>query len=228
MPVATVGQKNSSLQDRIREQIEHEILSGRMPPGSQIDEKALAASFQASRTPVREALLVLAARGLVTIVPRSGIYVRKADMQELLSALEALTELETVVAGFATKRANRMQVRAMFKALDACEAAVKENDIDGYRQANNKLHTVIHEAGANPVLAQQIYTTRQMLMGYRLRSFEMPGRLAVSVKEHAGIVEAISAGQVEQARQCMREHIERGADAMVALLRAYGQSAQQD
>lgn len=210
---------HTSLQQRIRAQIEADILAGIRAPGSAIDEKAVAASFNASRTPVREALITLSACGLVTIAPRSGIFVRKASMSELASALEAICELEALVAGLAASRASPAHIEQMHQALEQGGQAASQGDIDAYRQANARFHTAIHEAGANPVLAQYIQSARSLLLAYRYRSFEMPGRLPVSNDEHSQIVKAIASGDVLLAQSCMRTHISRGGDAMIALLR---------
>lgn len=209
---------HASLQQRIREQIESEILAGIRVPGSAIDEKAVAASFNASRTPVREALITLSACGLVTIAPRSGIYVRKASIPELVCALEAICELEALVAGLAATRASPLHLEQMHQALEQCGQAAAQGDIDAYRQANARFHSAIHDAGANPVLAQYIQSARSLLLAYRYRSFEMPGRLIVSNQEHGQIVQAIANGDVSLAQSCMRTHISRGGQAMIALL----------
>jgi len=210
----------TSLQDRIRIQIESDILAGIRPPGSAIDEKELAAAFEASRTPVREALIALSAQGLVTIAPRSGIYVRKASLAELVSALEAISELEAVVAGLAANRATSAHIESMMQALELGAKAALAEDIARYRHANTQLHEAMHQAGANPVLADHIRSSRRLLMAYPHRSFEMPGRLKISNQEHHEIVHAIRLGDVALAQSSMKSHISRGGEAMIALLRS--------
>lgn len=210
----------TSLQERIRSQIESDILGGRRPPGSAIDEKEVAAAFKASRTPVREALIALSARGLVTIAARSGIYVRKASMAELASALEAICELEVAVAGLAAKRVRQADMAVMRQALAEGGQAAQAQDVQGYREANTRLHEAIHQAAGNPVLAEHIRNSRSLLVAYRYRSFEVPGRLHVSHDEHSQIIHAIERGDSSLAQSCMRVHISRGGEAMIALLRS--------
>ena len=130
----------ASLQDRIRIAVEREIVSGLRPPGSAIDERALALSFEASRTPVREALLVLATQGLVQIVPRAGIFVRRASAAELVATLEALAELETVLARLAARRAGNAQRQALQEALATASARAAAADRAGYEAANARLN----------------------------------------------------------------------------------------
>lgn len=210
----------SSLQERIRLALEREILSGTRPPGSAIDEKALALHFEASRTPVREALLLLAAQGLVQIEPRAGIHVRKASTAELVATLEALCELEAVLARLAARRATVAQRKALKAAQAAAHACAVANDRKGYAAANAVLHEAIYSASGNPVLVTQVRGVRKTLAAYRQRGFDQPGRLAVSDREHARVVQAINKGDDVAAAEAMREHIGVGGEAMVALVQA--------
>lgn len=210
----------ASLQDRIRIAVEREIVSGLRPPGSAIDERALAQSFDASRTPVREALLVLATQGLVQIVPRAGIFVRRATAAELVATLEALAELETVLARLAARRAGSVQRQALQEALATASARAAASDRAGYEAANARLHDAIYQASGNPVLVEQVRSVRKTLAAYRQRGFDKPGRLAASDREHAAIVEAICTGDESAAAAAMRLHIDVGGEAMAALVLA--------
>ncbi|WP_101675833.1 GntR family transcriptional regulator [Alloalcanivorax mobilis] len=214
------GPGAASLQERIRRAVEGEIVSGARPPGSAIDEKALAQAFDASRTPVREALLLLAGQGLVRIVPRAGIFVHKAGAAELVSTLEALCELEAALARLAAQRASVEQCEAMKKACRKTGRLADANDSKGYRTANAELHELIYDASGNPVLVEQVRRIRRKLAAYRARGFDRPGRLAVSADEHAAIVRAICDGDGAAAGDAMRAHINAGGEAMAALVLA--------
>lgn len=211
---------SGSLQDRIRLAVEREILSGERPPGSAIDDRELASRFQASRTPVREALLVLAAQGLVQIAPRSGIYVRRASVAELVATLEAVMELEAVLAGMAAQRASTEQRAALKAALKAASGCAQADDLAGYDKANMALHEAIYGASGNPVLVDTVRGLRRRLSVYRQRSTHHPGRLTASDAEHQAIVAAIMAGDASEAAACMRLHINLGGEAMVRLVLA--------
>ncbi len=209
-----------SLQDRIRCQLEHEIYTGKLSPGMAIDERALAVSFKASRTPVREALLLLSARGLVEIVPRAGIYVRKLRASELVAMMEALGELEGVLARLAARRIGPSQREELRAALDGTAGCAKANDAVGYQDANAVLHEVIYLASGNPFIVEQARTVRLRIAAYRGRLFEKPGRLAASQREHARVVAAILAGDADAAADAMRDHISVGGQAFADLVLA--------
>lgn len=210
----------ASQQERIRHALEHEILSCRRPPGSAIDEKALAAQFKTSRTPVREALLLLAAQGLVQIEPRAGIYVRRASTAELLATLEALCELEAVLARLAARRVDAPGRQALQHALARAHDCALQADRMAYPAANAALHEALYTAAGNPVLVAQVRAVRKTLAAYRHSSFDQPGRLLVSDREHDRVVQAVCAGDEAAAATAMREHINAGGEAMMALVRA--------
>src|SRR5690606_8359776 len=177
-----------SMQDRIRASLEQEIVSGARPPGSPIDEKQLASQFQASRTPVREALLTLAVQGLVRIVPRSGIFVRQASAAELVALLEALEEIEAVLARLAARRMTPEQ-REHLALVDRQGAdAATRGDRAAYEKANATLHSLIYQGSNNTILVDQARHLRNRLSAYRLGAFDAPGRLQTSCEEHTAIV----------------------------------------
>jgi len=212
--------RTPSIQETIRTAIEADILSGELPPGSPIDEKALAASFNASRTPVREALMLLSAQGLVHIAPRSGIYVRCPTVAELAALLEALAELESTLARLAAQRATPELAAELTRALDVAAHCAEAHDRAGYAAANANLHDRIYQGSNNPILAEQVRGVRKRLAAFRHRGFDQPNRMQASDREHHRIVEAICQGDGDAAALAMREHISVGGEALAALLLA--------
>ena len=209
---------STSLQDQIRHQLEQDIQDGKLMPGMPIDEKALAASFNTSRTPVREALLLLSVHGLVDIVPRTGIYVHKLSASELVAMMEALGELEGVLARLAALRIGPAQREALLQALGGTAGRAQAQDASGYQQANAVLHEVIYRASGNPFIVAQAKTVRMRIAAYRGRLFEKPGRLATSQSEHEKVVDCILKGQADGAAEAMREHISVGGKVFADLV----------
>lgn len=196
-----------NIPERIRARLESEIESGRLAPGSALDEIDLAQRFEVSRTPVREALLMLAAQKLVSIVPRSGVYVYRPSAPELVALLECLGEFEGVAARLAALRMGEPERRALQAAHRKAAARASAGDVPGYETANLAFHALIVEGSANPLVAEQIRGVRRRLSTFRRRVLDAPGRLARSRKEHERVVEAILAGDGEAAASAMREHI---------------------
>ncbi|WP_423197517.1 MULTISPECIES: GntR family transcriptional regulator [unclassified Cupriavidus] len=208
-----------SLQDRIRESIIAAIQSGALRPGAQIDEKALADQFESSRTPVREALLMLAAQGLVTIVPRAGMFVHKPSAAELVAMFETLAEMEGVVARLATQRITQAGKAALAQAHEAAGGHAARADTAAYVEANRAFHDVLYQAAANPFLSEQIIQLRRRLAIYwQSKGLIHDARVASSHREHGVVVEAILAGQADAAAEAMRMHVSAGGKAIADLV----------
>lgn len=199
-----------SLQDRIRLALEEDLRSGQLQPGMAISEQALCARFTTSRTPVREALLLLAARGMVSIRPRAGIYVRHLDARELVAMMEGLAELEGVLARLAAHRINANQKERLANALEQTARCAEAGDSTGYERANVLLHDVIYEASGNAFIVEQAREVRLRIAPYRGKLFEQIKRLAGSHAEHEAVVQAILRGDSEAAAEAMRDHISAG------------------
>lgn len=207
-----------NLQDQIRKQIEADIAAGVMQPGALIEEKRYAEAFNTSRTPIREALIVLSERGLVDIVPRTGIYVRKLQASELVAMMEALGELEGVLARLAARRIGSLQRAELLLALETTSNQEQGGDIYGYQVANASLHELIYQASGNPFIVEQARSVRLRIAAYRGRMFEKPGRLTASQREHEKIVHAILAGDANEAAEAMRDHISAGGRVFADLI----------
>lgn len=144
-----------NLQAQIRNQIEGDIAAGVMQPGALIEEKKYAKAFNTSRTPIREALIVLSERGLVDIVPRTGIYVRKLHVSELIAMMEALGELEGVLARLAARRIGSLQRAELLQALESTANEAQVGDINSYQVVNTSLHELIYHASGNAFIVEQ-------------------------------------------------------------------------
>jgi len=202
-----------SRQDEIRLELEAALIDGRLTPGMAIDEQALSARFGTSRTPVREALLLLAAKGLVEIVPRTGIYVRQLDVRELIAMMEGLSELEGVLARLAAHRCSADARIRLAEALEHTGKCAQCSDPVGYAQANATLHELIYQSSGNDFVIEQTRLARLRIAPYRGQLFEKPGRLARSQIEHTAVVNAICTHQPEAAAEAMRAHILAGGQA---------------
>ncbi|MBY4899176.1 GntR family transcriptional regulator [Cupriavidus sp. AU9028] len=208
-----------SIQDRIRESVVAAIQTGALPPGAQIDEKALSDEFDSSRTPVREALLMLAAQGLVTIVPRAGIFVHKPSAAELVAMFETLAEMEGVVARLATQRIDNAGRQALAHAHEQAGRVADLGDTAGYIEANRDFHEVLYQAAANPFLREQIVHLRRRLAIYwRQKGLISAARVPSSHREHGAVVEAVLAGAPDAAAEAMRMHVSAGGKAIADLV----------
>ncbi len=191
-----MNQKHS---DRLREAIEEDIAMGRLPPGSRIDEAALSERFGVSRTPIREALLLLAQSGLVDVRRRRGTVVADIEPRRLYEMFDVMAELEAMCARLAARRITAAQQRELVDAHAACEAAAGSRDPDAYFHENERFHEAVRAASNNTFLAEEASALHRRLRPYRRLQLRVRDRVDNSFSEHQGIVDAILAGDVDAA-----------------------------
>jgi DNA-binding GntR family transcriptional regulator len=193
--------------DALRRELEDDIEHGRLSPGDKLDEQTLATRFDVSRTPAREALLQLAAAGIVRMVPRHGAVVTSVSPQLGIGMVEVLTALEAEAAGLAARRMSSSEKVQLGKVHAASQPAVKRLDSVTYIKNNAAFHAVIYDGARNEFLADQIRLTRRRMRLYHRSSLHQPARLKASWLEHARVIEAIKRGDEVLAQNVMREHI---------------------
>ena len=192
---------------QVRDQLEDDIVNGRMRPGEQVQIEALMARFAVSRTPVREALQQLEISGLIEVLPKRGTFVAKVGMPELIHMFEVMAELEALCARLAARRAPPATLADIQRALDACESEAGADDPNAYYYANEQFHGLIYQACGNPFLVQQTLTLKNRLKPYRRLQLRMRNRIAQSLDEHRQIVAALQSGSADQAADAAREHV---------------------
>ncbi|WP_428029987.1 GntR family transcriptional regulator [Ancylobacter sp.] len=193
--------------DRLRHAIETDIVTGVFRPGERLDEQSLADRFGVSRTPLREALVQLAANGLIKLMPRRGAFVVSLSFQEIVERFEMMAALEGMCAGLAARRFNEQDRLLLLDALAACEQEARNGDSDSYYQANERFHQLIYAASRNSFLAEQARQLQTRLQPYRRLQLRAGRRIAASFAEHQRIVDAILAGRGEEAARELRDHV---------------------
>jgi len=195
----------------IRAALQEEIESGKLPPGAPLDERALAARFEVSRTPVREALQQLAARDLVRIAPRQGVTVARLSIAKVRAMLEFISELESLAAKLAARRLDDELSRQLDDALARCQEAGVSGGAAEYTLANALFHEVIYAGSRNIYLAEQIRQARRMIQRYRVKDFQNKLQISKSLQDHLRIARAIQAGDEAAAAQTMLLHVPVGS-----------------
>ena len=210
-----------NLSDKIRATLETEIASGQLPPGSRIEEQALMDRFGVSRTPAREAVLLLSSAGLVSPVSRQGAVVSGISLSEYVATLEVLMELEGLAARLSARRMAIAQRQELEQAAQASEKAAKAKDAVKYAVANRLFHEIIYDGSRNDVLARQLRAMRARMRHPQTSMFDRPGRIRNSMSEHQGVLQAILSGDEDAACRLMTGHISSGgnvyADAIATM-----------
>ena len=209
------GAPSGTLAEAIRLRLSDEIISGQFPPGSELDEQAVAERFGVSRTPVREAMRELAASGLVVIEPRRGVRVATLTLERLGEMFEVMAETEAMCARIAT---NRMQARerlALQLLHQQSAEAVRAEDVDRYDRLNREFHSALYNGTHNGFLAEHASALRLRLAPFRRAQFRAEHRLQESHAEHGAVIHQVLRGDGEEAARLMRAHM-LAASAMLA------------
>ena len=211
---------SSSLHDEVAAQLRERIFSGELLPGSFLDEPALAEQMNISRTPLREALKVLTAEGLVRHEPRRGCFVNEVTDRDLDDIFPVLTLLEGRCAFEAAQHASDAELQALEALHDKLGRHARARRITDYYAANYAIHEAIIALAGNRWLAQVIGDLRKIVKLARLQQLHAPGRLEESLAEHQAVFAALQARDASAAEAAMRVHLERQREALRELARS--------
>jgi DNA-binding GntR family transcriptional regulator len=196
-----------TLAEELRHQLADEIMSGALAPGAALDETELARRFAVSRTPVREAIRLLDASGLVEARAHRAAVVARPTHPRLIGMFEAMAELEALCAGFSAERMTGADRHALEAAHEELRALIHSGDPQRYHESNEAFHGTIYAGAHNAYLAELTLATRLRVAPFRRAQFRNLGRLAKSHIEHDRVVAAILRGDRERAVAAMRGHI---------------------
>ena len=204
----------TSLYLEVAERLRQRIFAHELLPGEWIDEQALTTAYGISRTPLREALKVLASEGLVILKPRRGCYVTEISEKDLDDIFPLMAMLEARCALEATEKAKVEDIRKLEAIHQELEVFAANNQIEQFFEANQEFHYAIQELADNRWLLQMIQDLRKVLKLTRLHSLSIDGRLQQSLIEHRGIMAAIKSGDPKRAELAMHDHLMAGRKAL--------------
>ncbi|MCV0440404.1 MAG: GntR family transcriptional regulator [Hydrogenophaga sp.] len=210
----------NSLHDEVAAKLRERIFAGELLPGSFLDEPALCAELSISRTPLREALKVLAAEGLLRHEPRRGCFVSEITERDLDEIFPVITLLEGRCAFEAATHATDADLVALEALHERLNRFAKSRRINEYYEANHAIHEAIILLADNRWLAQVIGDLRKIVRLARLQQLHAPGRLEQSLSEHMAVFAALKARDAEGAEAAMRTHLTRQRVALRELARS--------
>ncbi len=210
---------HNSLHDEVAAKLRDQIFAGTLAPGSFLDEAALCDSLEISRTPLREALKVLTAEGLLRHEPRRGCFVNQVTEQDLDEIFPVIALLEGRCAYEATRNATDADLAALDTLHDKLARHAKARRITDYYEANFAIHEAIILLANNRWLAQVIGDLRKIVKLARLQQLHAPGRLEQSLAEHLAVFAALKARDPDGAEVAMRTHLTRQREALRELAR---------
>lgn len=208
------------LHDQVAARLRTMLVEGLIQPGAKLNERELCEKLGVSRTPLREAIKLLAAEGLVDLLPNRGAIAVKLTEADVLNTFELLATLEGMSGELAAERINDaelVEIQALQYEMMACYA---RRDLSGYYRINARIHAAINNAARNPVLTSTYRAINARVQSLRFRTNQNEAKWAEAVREHELMVEALSRHDRQTMRHLLVQHLMRKRDAVLELLRA--------
>jgi DNA-binding GntR family transcriptional regulator len=209
--MSAVSLSPRALYEEVAELLRQRIFSRELEPGSWIDELKIAEDYGISRTPLREALKVLAAEGLVTMKVRRGAYVTEVNEKDLVDIYHLLGLLESDATGVVAQHATDEQLRELQSLHQALEASTQNRD--RFFEINERFHMRLLEIADNRWRNQMVADLRKVMKLNRHHSLLKSGRIEESLTEHRSVMTALQARDAAAATQRMLEHFRNGLEA---------------
>lgn len=208
-----------ALHQEVATRLRQRIIEGELAPGVKLNERELSERLTVSRTPLREAIKMLAAEGLVELLPNRGAVVAQMSEQDVIDTFEVIAGLEGLSGELAAQRisdAELAEIRALHFEMRAAHA---RRDLSTYYALNARIHGRINAAARNAVLTQTWQTVNARLQSLRFRSNLDESKWQQAVREHERMVELLATHDAPALRALMSSHLLVKRDAVLELLR---------
>jgi DNA-binding GntR family transcriptional regulator len=209
-----------ALHDAVMARLREMLIEGRIEPGAKLNERELSVRLQVSRTPLREAIKLLGAEGLVDLIPNRGAIAVKLTEKDILQVFEMLAGLEAMSGELAAERISAVQlaeVKALHYEMLACFA---RDDLSGYYRLNARIHLAINAAAGNPLLMKTYKEINARVQSLRFRTNQNRTRWQQAVREHESMLQALETRDAAAMRRILTEHLLHKRDSVVELLRS--------
>jgi DNA-binding GntR family transcriptional regulator len=207
------------LHQEVAVRLRQRIVEGHLAPGAKLNERELSESLKVSRTPLREAIKMLAAEGLVELLHNRGAAVARLTEQDVADTFEVIAGLEGQSGELAAQRISEAELDEIRALHYEMLAAHTRKDLPTYYRINAQIHTLINAAARNPVLTQTWRTVNARLQALRFRSNFDASKWKRAVKEHDRMIELLAARDGAGMRALLFEHLEHKRDAVLELMR---------
>lgn len=208
------------LHDTVVGHLRNFIVEGVLKAGTKLNERELCETLGISRTPLREALKVLAAEGLIDISPNRGATVASLSEAELRDTFELMSGLEAFSGELACERITPVElaeIKALHYAMLACRA---QEDLSGYYNYNRQIHDRINQAARNAALRQTYLAVNRRLQALRFRSNFQKPKWDSAIHDHEEMLVALEARDGKRLAAILRQHLLDKRDAVLVMLAA--------
>ena len=220
MSAEIIAIPRAGLHEQVAQRLREMLVEGRIPPGAKLNERELCEALDVSRTPLREAIKMLAAEGLVELLPNRGaiaVSLGEADVRHTFEVMGGLEALSGELAAERITDEELAEIRALhFEML----AAWTRRDLPAYYRLNARIHRAINAAARNPVLSATYDRVNARLHALRFRSNQDEEKWKTAVKEHEQMVDALARRDSKAMRAVLSAHLKNKLDVVLQLLHA--------
>ena len=209
-----------TLHDQVVLRLRTMLVEGRIAPGAKLNERELCLQLHVSRTPLREAIKLLAAEGLVDLLPNRGAVAVRLTESDVVNAFEVLGGLEAMSGELAAQRVTDdelTEIRAMHYEM---LASFTRQDLSGYYRLNALIHTAINAAAKNPLLTSTYQGINARVQSLRFRTNQNTAKWKRAMKEHEQMIDALDARDPAALRAILLEHLVNKRNTVLDLMRA--------
>ena len=207
------------LHQQVAQQLRQMLVESRIVPGAKLNERELCEKLSVSRTPLREAIKMLAAEGLVELLPNRGAVAVQLSEADVGHTFEVMAQLEAMNGELAAERATPEQIEEIRALNDQMLDAYTRRDLSTYYTLNARIHRTISMAANNPVLTSLYETINARLQALRYRTNQDETKWQRAMAEHGQMVELLAARDGAALRQLLSQHLLQKRDVVVAQLR---------
>ena len=206
----------TGLHAQVADRLRLMLVEGGIPPGTKLNERELAGVLRVSRTPLREAIKLLGAEGLVELVPNRGATAVKLGEADVRHTFEAMAGLEALSGELAAQRITPAELAAIEALQAQMRVAFAQRDLSTYYRLNLQIHQAINAAAKNPVLATMYGQLNARLQALRYRSNLDEAKWSRAAQEHEQMIEALAARDSARMRELLMAHLNLKRDVVLA------------
>jgi DNA-binding GntR family transcriptional regulator len=208
------------LHDQVALRLRLMLVEGHIAPGAKLNERELCEQLRVSRTPLREAIKLLAAEGLVDLLPNRGALAVKLNERDVVDTFEVLAELEGLSGELAAQRASDLEIAELKADHYQMHVCFARGDLSGYYRLNSAIHNAFNDAARNPVLKKAYRAINARVEGLRFRSNLHEAKWKQAMRDHDRMVECLAARDPAGLRTVMSRHILNKRDTVLELMQA--------
>jgi DNA-binding GntR family transcriptional regulator len=220
MTAEIISIPRAALHEQVAHRLRQMLVENRIVPGAKLNERELSEVLNVSRTPLREAIKMLAAEGLVELLPNRGAIALELNQADVFNTFEVMAGLEALSGELAAQRitdAELSEIKALhFDML----AAHTRRDLPAYYRVNAAIHSAINAAAKNPVLTSTYKQVNARLQALRFRSNQDEEKWKAAVKEHEQMINALTARDAAALRSVLVAHLNNKRDVVLGQIQA--------